>query len=48
MTEVEGIINGRPLTSTSTDPTDDNPITPNHLLLLKQEPVLPPRYFRRE
>ncbi|XP_053385697.1 uncharacterized protein LOC128550515 [Mercenaria mercenaria] len=32
ITEVECIINDRPLTHSSTDPTDDVPLTPSHLL----------------
>ena len=45
MTEVEAIVNGRPLTTSSDDPRDDQPITPNHLLLLDREPSLPPGIF---
>jgi hypothetical protein len=45
MTEVEAIVNGRPLTKASNDPKDEDPLTPNHLLLLKQETVLPPGTF---
>ena len=36
MSEVEGILNGRPLTPVSSDPKDLDPLTPNHLLLCKQ------------
>ena len=44
LTIVEGIINNRPVTTVSTDPTDLEPLTPNHLLLLK--PVdTPPGVF---
>ena len=34
--EVESIVNGRPLTKLSDDPRDLSPLTPNHLLLLRQ------------
>ena len=37
---VESIVNNRPLTSLSTDPEDLQPLTPNHLLLLR--PVIEP------
>ena len=33
--EVENVVNSRPLTKLSDDIHDDNPITPNHLLLLR-------------
>ena len=33
--EAESIVNGRPLTPVSDDPTDFEPLTPNHLLLLR-------------
>lgn len=39
---VESIVNGRPLTKLSDDPNDELPLTPNHLLLLRSGPVLPP------
>ena len=47
MIEVESIINGRPLTKSSEDPKDEEPLTPNHLLLLNREPSLPPGIFDR-
>lgn len=40
--EVEAIINSRPITKASTDPNDLEALTPNHLLLLKTLPSLPP------
>ena len=44
--EVEAIINGRPITKASTDPNDLEALTPNHLLLLKTLPSLPPGDFQ--
>lgn len=44
--EVEAIINGRPITKASTDPNDLAALTPNHLLLLKTLPSLPPGVFQ--
>ncbi|KAK3733837.1 hypothetical protein QZH41_000403 [Actinostola sp. cb2023] len=45
MCEVQAIINGRPLTIVSSDPKDDDPLTPNLLLLLKSSSSLPPGVF---
>ena len=42
---VEGIVNGRPLTKLSDDPTDPLPLTPNDLLILHSGPSLPPGKF---
>lgn len=40
--EVESIINSRLITKASSDPNDLEALTPNHLLLLKTVPSLPP------
>ena len=45
MCEAECIINGRPLTKVSDDPNDLEPLTPNHLLLLRHDTSLPPGLF---
>ncbi len=48
MCEVESIINGRPLTTVSDDVNDVEPLTPNHLLLLKSQPNMPPGIFSKD
>ena len=42
LTEVECIINSRPLTVPSSDPEDLDPLTPNHILTMKSRVVMPP------
>jgi len=44
--EVEAILNDRPITQLSDDPNDLEALTPNHLLLLKGKPALPPGLFK--
>ncbi|XP_071094613.1 uncharacterized protein [Haliotis cracherodii] len=39
--EIESIVNGRPITVVSDDHKDAEPLTPNHLLLLRAGPDLP-------
>lgn len=46
--EAEAILNGRPITKASTDPNDLEALTPNHLLLLKTAPSLPPGCFQKD
>ena len=48
MCEVESILNSRPLTVFSDDPRDSEPLTPNHLLLLKSDSPMPPGVFQRD
>lgn len=42
LTVVEGIVNSRPITKLSDDPKDSMPLTPNHILMLRPGPTLPP------
>lgn len=46
--EVESILNGHPLTKLSDDPSDPEPLTPNHILLLKGKPVMSPGLFNKD
>ena len=45
MAEATNILNSRPLTRNSDDASDDQPLTPNHLLKLRPCPILPPGIF---
>jgi len=45
MVEVESIMNSRPLTPVVQDPDGEEPLTPNHLLLMRASPNLPPGDF---
>ncbi len=45
--ETESILNNRPLSTVSPDPHDLEPLTPNHILLLKTQPILPPGKFHK-
>ena len=48
MCEVEAIVNGRPITKLSDDPRDMEPLTHNHLLLLRAGPTVPPTTFSKQ
>ena len=45
MCEVESILNERPLTEMTSDPTDTEALTPNHVLLLNAGITFPPGLF---
>ena len=47
MCEAETIVNGRLITKLSDDPRDLEPLTPNHLLLLRSGQTTPPGNFKR-
>ncbi len=46
--EVEAIMNDRPITKSSNDPNDLEPVSQNHLLLMKKLPIMPPGVFVKE
>ena len=46
--EVEAILNSRPITKTSDEKDDLEALTPNHILLLKGKPILPPGLFEQQ
>lgn len=46
--EVEAILNARPITAVPNEANDLDALTPNHLLLLRTEPVLPVGVFQKE
>ena len=46
--EVEAVLNARPITVTSGDSKNPEPLTPNHLLLLKGKPILPTGLFSKQ
>lgn len=48
MCEVESILNSRPITAVSDDSGDIEPLTPNHLLLLKSDSPMSPGVFQEE
>ena len=48
MCEVESILNSRPNTVVSEDSRDLKPLTPNHLLLLKSDTMMPPGVFQKK
>ena len=48
MAEVEKIVNDRPITAISDDTTDQEPLTPSKILLLRANTSLPPGIFKSD
>ena len=48
MAEIESIINSRPLVPISFSDSSQEPLTPNHLLLMQGSPNLPPGLFTKD
>ena len=46
--EVTSILNSRPISPASDDPSDMEPLTPNHLLLQRRNLAIPPGVFAKE
>ena len=47
MCEIESLINDRPITKNTNQHSDLERLTPNHLLLMKRKPNLPPGVFNK-
>lgn len=47
VTEVEKILNDRPITQVSVDPKDPQPLTPNKILLMRTNACFPPGTFEK-
>lgn len=48
MTEIECILNDRPLTPSSDSPADLEALTPNHMLLFRSNNTMPPGVFSKD
>ena len=48
LAEVTNILNSRPLSRNSDSSLDKQPLTPNHLLRLRQNPSVPPGVFDKD